>query len=129
VSTPTLLIAEDDFIIREGLLQTILSPHFTIVALVEDGREAVSAAKEHKPAIALLDISLPGLQGFEAAGQILADNPACKVLLVSNFADRTYPTAAQKLGASGYVLKSRATRELLPAIEIALAGGFYQSVF
>lgn len=128
-SKPTILIAEDDFIIREGLLKSVLEPHFTIVASVDDGHDAVSAAREHKPRIALLDISLPGLHGFEVARQILAASPSCKVLLVSNYADRAYPRAAQELGASGYVLKSRATNELLGAIETALAGGFFQSTF
>lgn len=129
MSTPTLVIAEDDFIIREGLLKALLEPHFKIVASVDDGRHAIVAAAEHKPAIVLLDISLPGLRGFDAARQILAANPDCKVLLVSNYADRTYPRAAKEMGASGYVLKNRVANELLPAIETALAGGFYQSTF
>lgn len=128
MSTPTILLAEDDFIIRQGL-QLLLEPHFTIVASVDDGREAVAAAAEHKPDLALLDISLPGLRGFEAARQILVAHPACKVLLVSNYGDPAYPGAAQEMGASGYVLKSRAGSELLPAIESALAGNFYRSTF
>jgi DNA-binding NarL/FixJ family response regulator len=52
-----------------------------------------------------------------------------QVLFVSNYGDRTYPRAAREMGASGYVLKSRALSELLPAIEAALAGDFYQSAF
>jgi DNA-binding NarL/FixJ family response regulator len=126
-SKQTILIAEDDFLIREGYLQPLLEAVFTIVASVGDGRDAVAAAVELRPDIVLLDVSLPGLRGFEAARQILAAIPACKVLLVSNYGDRAYLRAAQELGASGYVLKSRAQNELLPAIETALAGQFYQS--
>ena len=84
VNTPTVLVAEDDFLIREGILLPLLEPHFTIVASVDDGRDAVTAAAEHKPDVALLDISLPGLRGFEASRQILAAHAECKVLLVSS---------------------------------------------
>ena len=125
----TLLIAEDDFIIREWMLKSLLEPHFTIVASVDNGRDAVTAAAAHKPAIVLLDVSLPEIHGFDAARQILAANHDCKVLFVSNYADGAYPEAAKELGASGYVLKSRAVTDLLPAIEAALAERFYQSPF
>lgn len=125
----TILIAEDDFLIREGILRSVLAPHFTIVAAVDDGREAVVAASEYKPDVVLLDVSLPRVRGFEAARQILAATPSCKVLFVSNYADRGYPEAARELGAGGYVLKSRAATELVPAIETALTGHFFQSKF
>jgi DNA-binding NarL/FixJ family response regulator len=126
---PTILIAEDDFIIREGMLKSLLEPHFTIVASVDNGRDAVAAAAADKPRIVLLDLSLPDIPGFDAARQILAANCDCKVLFVSNYAERVYPGAAKELGASGYVLKSRAVTDLLPAIEAALAERFYQSTF
>lgn len=129
MTTPTVLIAEDDFLIREGTLEPLLQPHFTIVASVADGLEAVAAAAEWKPMVALIDISLPGLRGFEVAKQILAANPGCKVLLISNYGIKAYPKAAQEMGASGYVLKERVVIELLPAIETAMTGGFYQSAF
>jgi DNA-binding NarL/FixJ family response regulator len=126
---PTVLIAEDDFIIREGLLKSMLEPEFDIVASVDDGHDAVLAAAEHHPAVVLLDVSLPGLRGFEAAQQIHEADPACKILLVSNYLDPSYPATAQAIGASGYVLKSRTQNELIPAIHSVLAGEFYQSVF
>ena len=129
MDNPTLMIAEDDYIIREWMLKSLLEPHFTIVASVDSGRDAVAAAAAHKPRIVLLDLSLPEIRGFDAARQILAANHDCKVLFVSNYADRTYPGAAKELGASGYVLKSRAVTDLLPAIEAALADRFYQSPF
>lgn len=129
VMSVTILIAEDDFLIREGLLRPLLEPHFTIVGAVEDGLEAVKAASEYKPDVVLLDISLPRVRGFEAARQILAARPDCKVLLVSNYADCTYPDAAREMGAGGYVLKSRVATELLPAIQTALTGDFFRSSF
>lgn len=126
---PTLLVAEDDFLIREGSLCPLLAPHFDIVAAVGNGWEAVQAAEAHRPEIVLLDISLPGLRGFEAARRILAHQPDCKVLFVSNYTERAYAKAAQEMGASGYVLKTRMTRDLIPAVQTALAGQFYQSPF
>jgi DNA-binding NarL/FixJ family response regulator len=129
MNKPTVLIAEDDFVIREGYLEPLLTPHCTIVASVGDGQEAVAAAREHQPEVVLLDVSLPRLRGFEAARQILAAQPACKVLLVSNYTDPTYVRAAKEMGLSGYVLKTQIQSELMPAIHTALAGGFYQSRF
>ena len=127
MNKPTVVIAEDDFLIREGYLEPLLEPHCTIVASVGNGREAVVAAAEHQPDVILLDISLPEIRGLEAARQILARQPDCKVLLVSNYAEPAYLQAARELGASGYVLKTRVNSELLTAIHTALAGGFYHS--
>ncbi|MBV9762393.1 MAG: response regulator transcription factor [Acidobacteriaceae bacterium] len=124
---PTILIAEDDFLIREGYLEPLLAPHFSLVASVGDGSEAVAAATAHRPSVALLDVSLPGLRGFEAARRILQTQPECKVLLVSNYIQATYIETAREMGLSGYVLKSRIQTDLLPAIQSALEGGFYQS--
>jgi DNA-binding NarL/FixJ family response regulator len=129
MNKPTVLIAEDEFLIREGSLEPLLRPHCTIVASVGDGREAVAAAAEHQPEVVLLDVSLPKLNGIEAARQILAAQPTCKVLLVSNYAESDYVRGAKEMGLSGYVLKTRIQSELVPAIHIALAGGFHESRF
>lgn len=125
MSNPTVLIAEDDFLIFEGILRPLLVREFDIVAAVGDGLQAVAAAEEHRPEIVLLDISLPGLRGFDAARTILANQPQCKVLFVSNYMERAYVEAAEDMGASGYVLKSRVSGELIDAIRAALAGEFY----
>jgi len=120
-----ILIAEDDFLILEGSLRPLLEKEFEIVAAVGDGFEAVAAAEEHKPEIALLDMSLPGLPGFDAARRILATQPDCKVLFVSCYSERAYIDGAKELGASGYVNKSRIVTELVKAIRTAQAGEFY----
>ena len=126
MSKPTLLIAEDDFLILEGSLCPLLTPHFEIVAAVMDGLEAVAAAEKHRPEIVLLDVSLPGLRGFEVARRVLANQPNCTLLFVSNYGDRAYLEAAREMGAKGWVLKNRVASELLPAIRLARAGEFYQ---
>ncbi|MBV9083723.1 MAG: response regulator transcription factor [Acidobacteriaceae bacterium] len=123
---PTVVIAEDNVLILEGSLRPLLEREFEIVATAEDGRAAISAAAQHKPAVMLIDVSLPLVRGFEAARQILAACPETKILFVSNYADRAYVDQAFHMGASGYVLKSRIVRELVAAIRKALAGEFYR---
>jgi len=121
----TVLIAEDDFLIVEGSLRPLLEPEFEIVGAVGDGLEALAAAEENRPDVALLDVSLPGLRGFDVARQILRKQPECKVLLVSCYSDSAYIQGAKDIGASGYVLKNRVSTELVNAIRTALAGQFY----
>ena len=127
MSRPTVLVVEDDFVILEGALRPVLETDFDIVAAVGDGIEAVAAAAEHKPDVVLLDVSLPRLRGFAVARKILASQPQCKVLFVSNYWEPGYVEAARGIGASGYVLKGRVLPELAEAIRTALAGGFYSS--
>ena len=106
----------------------MLEPAFTVVA-VENGRDFSTAAVEAKPQVALVDISLPDVNGMDAARQLLQLQPACKILFVSGYADPAYVEQARSLGASGYVLKTRIQAELLSAIELALEGKFYASKF
>lgn len=123
---PRILIAEDDFLIVEGCLRPALARDFEVVGVVGDGKEAVAEAERLRPDLALLDVSLPGLRGFDAARQILAVQPECKVLFVSNYSDAAYIQAAREMGAGGYVFKNRVLGELAPAIRIALMGKFYE---
>ncbi len=125
---PTIVIAEDDVIIREICLERILNGSFDIVASVGDGEAAVTSTERYKPEVVLLDVSLPVLRGFDAARRILALDPQIKVLFVSNYMESAYVEEAYRMGASGYVLKSRAPYELLNAIQAALAGQFYRPV-
>ena len=124
---PTVVIAEDNLLIMEGSLRPLLESEFEIVATAGDGNAAILAAAHYKPAIVLLDVSLPVVRGFDAARKILANHPETKILFVSNYADRAYVEEALQIGASGYVLKSRIARELVRAIRTALAGDFYRS--
>lgn len=125
----TVLIAEDNFIIIEGALRPILEQDFAVVGTAGDGFEAIAAANEHRPDVVLVDVSLPGLRGFEVARSILASQPDCKVIFVSNYADRGYVEAAQNMRANGYVLKSSVATELATAIRTALSGNFYRPSF
>ena len=123
---PTVVIAEDDAIIREGCLFATLEPFFEIVAAVDNGEAAVASVEKHKPDIVLLDVSLPLLTGFDAARKILAKRPEIKLLFVSNYSDHAHVEEASRIGAAGYVLKSRAFSELIDAMNRALGGEFYR---
>lgn len=125
---PTVVIAEDDFLIREGCIRPLLNREFEILAEVDDGQEAVAAAVKHKPDVILLDVSLPVLRGFDAARNIRSHQSATKIVFVSNYSERAYVEEAERLGASGYVLKSRAATQLIPAIKTALSGAFYSGI-
>ena len=125
---PTVVIAEDEFLIRDGYMTPLLSPHFEIVAAVGDGIEAVEAVEKHRPQVVLLDVSLPRMRGFDAARLIMNNRPETRVLIVSNYERAEYVQAAVELGASGYVVKSRIASELVTAIREALEGRFYRSI-
>lgn len=127
MNKPTIVIAEDDFLIREGLY-LLLEREFAIVAAVDDGKSAITAVENFKPNVVLIDVSLPIMRGFDAARLILAAQPDVKVIFVSNYTAKAYVDEAMRIGASGYVLKSRAGTELVPAIQAALSGRFYSSL-
>lgn len=97
-------------------------PHVEIVGEVSDGLEAVQQAKKLQPSLILLDIGLPTLNGIEAARRIREVSPASKILFVSENHSADIAEEAMSTGAGGYVLKSAAAGELLPAVKAVLAG-------
>jgi DNA-binding NarL/FixJ family response regulator len=119
-----LLLADDHTLVMEGF-RRILESEFDIVGAVEDGKTLVSEASRLKPDLILVDISLPGVNGLEAARQIKRNLPQAKIVFLTMHADLTYLRDAMRLGASGYLLKSSAGRELLNAVREVLAGKTY----
>lgn len=98
-----------------------------VVGEVSDGLEAVQRAEEVQPDLILLDIGLPNLNGVEAANRIQRVAPISKIVFVTSENDSDVVHAALSNGAKGYVLKSDAGSELLPGLEIVLAGGRFVS--
>lgn len=119
------LIIADDSEPTRYILRELLELDYAIVASVGDGRAAVEATKRLKPELALLDISMPLVDGFEAARQIKELHPSILLIFISEHREKVYVEAAFGLGASGYVVKSKMITELLPAIREVLAGHEY----
>ena len=97
-------------------------PQWQIIAEVSDGLEAVQKAEDLKPDLILLDIGLPKLNGIEAAQRIRQVSPSSKIIFLSQNNDRDIVQAALSTGALGYVHKTHARSDLLPAIEAVLQG-------
>jgi DNA-binding NarL/FixJ family response regulator len=118
-----ILVVDDHEQWRRFIGSTLATrPQFHIIGTVSDGLEAVQKAEELLPDLIVLDISLPGLNGIEAARRIRESSPEIKVLLISENSQPEIAESAFRLGALGYVLKSRAEAELLPAVDAVLQG-------
>lgn len=122
----SILVADDHTLFVEAL-QKVLEPEFKIVGSVSDGRALLDAAPRLTPDIILLDLSMPLLNGIDAAQQLRRTVPDAKLVFLSMHGDPTYVTEAFRAGASGYVLKRASAVELLLAIRTALRGQTYVS--
>lgn len=120
------LLAEDHRMIREGLCQ-LLDDRFDVVGTVGDGRSLLAANEQLRPDVVLLDISMPQLNGFDAAQQLRRAAPAVRIIFVTMHDDPDYVAAALRTGALGYVVKSAASSELMTAIDAALRGETFVS--
>ena len=123
---PRLLLADDHTILLEGL-KALLSPEFEVVATAADGRAVLEAAERHQPDVILLDISMPGLNGIEAARRLKQSNPGAKLIILTMHADLSFVSAAFEAGVSGYVLKQSAATELVAALHEVASGRSYIS--
>jgi len=113
------LLADDHKIVLEGL-KSLLEPEFDLVGIVEDGRELVREAARLHPDVIVADISMPLLNGIDAVRQIKKTDDQIKVVFLTMHPDVAYATMAFEAGASGYVLKRSASRELITAINDAM---------
>jgi two-component system response regulator NreC len=124
----TILLADDHAIIRRGL-RTLLEqePGFEIVGEAANGNEAVELAERELPNVAVLDISMPVLNGLEAARRISAKLQDTQLVMLTVHADEGYLLSALKTGARGYVLKSSVESEIVEAVRAVSAGKAYFS--
>jgi DNA-binding NarL/FixJ family response regulator len=118
------LLGDDHGFILDGI-RAVLQAQYEVVGQAQDGRALVDAAERLKPDVVVLDISMPLLNGFEAAHQIKKSRPQVKLIFLSQHLNPAYLRQALKVGASGYVLKSGATGELQQAISEVLRGRIY----
>ena len=119
----TILLVEDHTIVREGIRKMIGSEtDMEVTGEAQDGSQAVALAKLLRPAVVLMDIVMPRLNGFEATRQILEVLPATKVLILSAHGDDEYVLRAIESGAAGYLLKQTSAHEVCRAIREAHQG-------
>jgi DNA-binding NarL/FixJ family response regulator len=118
-----ILLADDHPVVRRGL-RTILDaqPDMTVVAEVDDGAEAVRVGTTQNIDLAVLDVLMPRLTGLQAAAELTRRRPAIKVLMLSMHDNEQYLYEALKAGASGYVLKTAADRDLVDGCRAAMRG-------
>jgi DNA-binding NarL/FixJ family response regulator len=124
---PRLLLA-DDHPDTARLLRGLLQPEFDVIAEVQDGNALVGAAERLSPDLIISDISMPGLDGIAAAGEILRRNPAARIIFVTVYDDASVMKRGLATGALGYVLKLTAGDELVPAVCAALRGERFVSL-
>lgn len=123
----TVLLAEDHAIVRQGLSALLnVDGHFKIVGEARNGRQAVELAQTLKPDVILMDIAMPVLNGLEATRQILAANPAAKVVILSAHSDDAYLDSMSAVGAMGFLEKQTSAEILTKAIhEVAKGNKFF----
>jgi len=126
--TINLVIADDHAIFRRGLLSVIGSePGFEVVAETGDGETALSAIIEHEPDVAVLDIDMPGKDGFEVAKAVQEKNLATAIVFLTMHNTETLFNAALDAGAKGFVLKDGALPEIVDCIRAVASGKKYIS--
>ena len=110
-------LADDHTVMRSGLRVLLQrEPWFEVVGEASDGRQAVELVDREKPAVIVMDVAMPNLNGIEAARQITAKYPATAVIVLSMHSDESYVLRALKAGARGYLLKDSAEADLIQAI-------------
>jgi DNA-binding NarL/FixJ family response regulator len=121
-----LLLADDHTLLLEGL-RMMLEPEFELAGVVEDGQALLTAAASLKPDVIILDISMPVLNGIDAARQLRRTVPAARLIFLTMHGNPDYVKEALRAGASGYLLKRSAASELLTAIRDVMKGRNYVS--
>lgn len=122
------MLVDDHSIVRQGIKSIISEePDIAIVAEASNGREAVALANEKKPDVIVMDITLPFLNGLEAASQIIKKNRYVKIVILSMHEDRVFIEKALSYGVKGYILKDSAIEEIVRAIREVQVGGCFLS--
>jgi DNA-binding NarL/FixJ family response regulator len=124
MSKPRVLLADDHTLVLEGF-KKLLEEHSQVVGTVGDGRSLLEAAKRLRPDIVVLDISMPKLNGLDAARRLRKIVPQARLIFVTVHADSDYVNQAFQAGASGYLLKRSAGSELLQAVQAVASGNYY----
>lgn len=122
-----ILLADDHTLVREGLKALLEREGFAVVGQASDGREATDLARTVRPDIAVLDLTMPSLNGIEAARALHQDSPRTKSIILTMYTEDQYVLQALRAGVKGYVLKTRAAADLIQAIREVSHGAIYLS--
>jgi two-component system, NarL family, response regulator DesR len=118
-----LLLADDQAMVRSALAALLaLEDDFDVVAQVGRGDNVVSAALEHRPDVALLDIEMPGMDGLAAAAALAHEAPSCRVIILTSFARPGYLRRAMESAAVGFVVKDAPAEQLADAVRRVMRG-------
>ena len=120
-------LADDHALVRQGLRALLEREGFQIAGEASDGQEAVRLVPSLHPDFAILDISMPLMNGLNAAHELQKSAPKTKVILLTRHEEAQYVTEALRAGVKGYVLKSQVTTDLVHAIQQVCRGGIYLS--
>jgi DNA-binding NarL/FixJ family response regulator len=122
------LLADDHALVRAGIRALVQNlAGVEVVAEAVDGREALALVKQHDPDVVLMDISMAGLNGLEAAARMSKDHPNTRVIILSAHSNEEYVCQALRAGAAGYLLKDAGTAELDLAVKAVARGETYLS--
>jgi DNA-binding NarL/FixJ family response regulator len=122
-----ILLADDHQIVRQGFRAILERNGFQVAGEAADGRKAVQFAQAHPPDLAILDLSMPQLNGLDAAREILQAHSRTAIILLTMHVEEHQIIAALRAGIRGYVIKTQASEDLISAIREVIAGGIYLS--
>ena len=122
-----ILLADDHTIVRQGLRAILEREGYEVVGEASDGREAITYAEKFRPDVAVLDISMPLLNGIDAAREVAKISPRTKTILLTMYTEDHYVLESLRAGVTGYVLKMRAALALVQAIQAVMKGEIYLS--
>jgi DNA-binding NarL/FixJ family response regulator len=119
----TVLLADDHAVVRKGLRFLLdQSDYVQVVGEASDGRQATTLAHQLRPNLVIVDIQMPMLNGIDASAQIVKDNPATAVIILSMYSDESYILRALNAGAKGYLLKDSVETDILNAVSAVMKG-------
>ncbi|MGW3952081.1 response regulator [Streptomyces sp. NPDC004752] len=122
------LIADDEPMIRAGVRAVLATdPDIEVVAEAVDGRDAVELVQRHRPAVAVLDIRMPGINGIDAAAEIRNTVPTTSIVMLTTFGEDDYILQALGGGAAGFLIKSGEPEELITGVRAVAEGAAYLS--
>lgn len=123
----TILIADDHALIRNGLQQVIEQESIYHIIEADNGKDALSIIRDKEPDIAILDIEMPGMTGFEVAKKVHKEGININIIFLTMFKDETLFNKAMDIGVKGYVLKENTVSEIMNCLKTVMNGKYYLS--